>query len=134
MPDGRSGDAPASDSGPAWAASIADLLRYSVRQIKRRNRHSLRRCRECQREDDSDQPDHSSLAYIPQEIFQKLRTYLMLLPLHEHQLNNIVSMGRRGNPYDNAKAEGFMNALKVDAGWQRAARGETRRSSVRARQ
>ena len=28
---------------------------------------------------------------------------------------NIGSMGRRGNPYDNAKAESFMKTLKVEA-------------------
>ena len=33
--------------------------------------------------------------------------------LDEHGL--VGSMGRRGNPYDNAKAESFMNALKVEA-------------------
>ncbi len=30
----------------------------------------------------------------------------------EHRLNGL--MGRRGNPYDNAKAEGFMKALQVE--------------------
>jgi putative transposase len=34
--------------------------------------------------------------------------------LHEHGL--VGSMGRRGNPYDNAKAESFMKTLKVEAG------------------
>lgn len=33
--------------------------------------------------------------------------------LAEHGL--IGSMGRRGNPYDNAKAESFMTTLKVEA-------------------
>ena len=33
--------------------------------------------------------------------------------LAEHGL--IGSMGRRGNPYDNAKAESFMKTLKVEA-------------------
>jgi transposase InsO family protein len=33
--------------------------------------------------------------------------------LREHGL--IGSMGRRGNPYDNAKAESFMKTLKVEA-------------------
>ena len=33
--------------------------------------------------------------------------------LAEHGL--VGSMGRRGNPYDNAKAESFMNTLKVEA-------------------
>ena len=33
--------------------------------------------------------------------------------LAEHDL--IGSMGRRGNPYDNAKAESFMKTLKVEA-------------------
>ena len=33
--------------------------------------------------------------------------------LADHGL--IGSMGRRGNPYDNAKAESFMKALKVEA-------------------
>jgi putative transposase len=33
--------------------------------------------------------------------------------LAEHQLRG--SMGRRGNPYDNAKAESFMKTLKVEA-------------------
>ena len=33
--------------------------------------------------------------------------------LAEHRL--IGSMGRRGNPYDNAKAESFMKTLKVEA-------------------
>ena len=33
--------------------------------------------------------------------------------LREHGLNG--SMGRRGNPYDNAKAESFMKTLKVEA-------------------
>jgi putative transposase len=33
--------------------------------------------------------------------------------LAEHAL--IGSMGRRGNPYDNAKAEGFIKTLKVEA-------------------
>jgi transposase InsO family protein len=33
--------------------------------------------------------------------------------LAEHGL--IGSMGRRGNPYDNAKAETFMKTLKVEA-------------------
>lgn len=33
--------------------------------------------------------------------------------LHEHGL--VGSMGRRGNPYDNAKAESFMKTLKVEA-------------------
>ena len=58
MPDGGSGHAAASDSGPAWAASITDLLRYSVRLMKWRDRHSVRRCCKCQREGNSDQLDH----------------------------------------------------------------------------
>src|SRR5215208_735700 len=33
--------------------------------------------------------------------------------LAEHKLAG--SMGRRGNPYDNAKAESFMKTLKVEA-------------------
>jgi len=33
--------------------------------------------------------------------------------LREHGL--VGSMGRRGNPYDNAKAESFMKTLKVEA-------------------
>jgi putative transposase len=33
--------------------------------------------------------------------------------LQEHAL--VASMGRRGNPYDNAKAESFMKTLKVEA-------------------
>ncbi|MGY3333596.1 transposase InsO family protein [Mesorhizobium sp. USDA 4775] len=33
--------------------------------------------------------------------------------LAEHDL--IGSMGRRGNPYDNAKAESFMKTMKVEA-------------------
>jgi putative transposase len=33
--------------------------------------------------------------------------------LAEHSL--VGSMGRRGNPYDNAKAESFMKTLKVEA-------------------
>jgi putative transposase len=33
--------------------------------------------------------------------------------LAEHELAG--SMGRRGNPYDNAKAESFMKTLKVEA-------------------
>jgi putative transposase len=33
--------------------------------------------------------------------------------LHKHGL--VGSMGRRGNPYDNAKAESFMKTLKVEA-------------------
>jgi putative transposase len=33
--------------------------------------------------------------------------------LAEHDLDG--SMGRRGNPYDNAKAESFMKTLKVEA-------------------
>jgi transposase InsO family protein len=33
--------------------------------------------------------------------------------LHEHGL--VSSMGRRGNPYDNAKAESFTKTLKVEA-------------------
>jgi putative transposase len=33
--------------------------------------------------------------------------------LAEHGL--VGSMGRRGNPYDNAKAESFMKTLKVEA-------------------
>ena len=33
--------------------------------------------------------------------------------LTEHGL--VGSMGRRGNPYDNAKAESFMKTLKVEA-------------------
>ena len=33
--------------------------------------------------------------------------------LAEHKLKG--SMGRRGNPYDNAKAESFMKTLKVEA-------------------
>src|SRR4051794_40688712 len=33
--------------------------------------------------------------------------------LAEHELEG--SMGRRGNPYDNAKAESFMKSLKVEA-------------------
>jgi len=33
--------------------------------------------------------------------------------LHQHGL--VGSMGRRGNPYDNAKAESFMKTLKVEA-------------------
>jgi len=33
--------------------------------------------------------------------------------LREHGLKG--SMGRRGNPYDNAKAESFMKTLKVEA-------------------
>ncbi len=33
--------------------------------------------------------------------------------LAEHKLEG--SMGRRGNPYDNAKAESFMKTLKVEA-------------------
>src|SRR5215831_4277602 len=33
--------------------------------------------------------------------------------LTEHAL--VGSMGRRGNPYDNAKAESFMKTLKVEA-------------------
>src|SRR6201982_1964879 len=35
------------------------------------------------------------------------------LVLREHGLRG--SMGRRGNPYDNAKAESFMKTLKVEA-------------------
>ena len=38
-------------------------------------------------------------------------TYRQLLA--EHGL--VGSMGRRGNPYDNAKAESFMKTLKVEA-------------------
>ncbi len=30
-------------------------------------------------------------------------------------MDSIGSMGRRGNPYDNAKAESFMKTLKVEA-------------------
>ena len=33
--------------------------------------------------------------------------------LADHDL--VGSMGRRGNPYDNAKAESFMRTLKVEA-------------------
>ncbi|MER9436130.1 integrase core domain-containing protein [Mesorhizobium sp. M0618] len=39
--------------------------------------------------------------------------YAALLVLAEHDL--IESMGRRGNPYDNAKAESFMKTMKVQA-------------------
>ena len=35
------------------------------------------------------------------------------LALDRHRL--VGSMGRRGNPYDNAKAESFMKTLKVEA-------------------
>jgi putative transposase len=36
--------------------------------------------------------------------------------LTDHGL--VGSMGRRGNPYDNAKAESFMKTLKVEAVYQ----------------
>jgi len=38
--------------------------------------------------------------------------------LADHEL--VGSMGRRGNPYDNAKAESFMKTLKVEAVYQMA--------------
>src|SRR5262245_4392168 len=46
--------------------------------------------------------------------------------LQKHGLTG--SMGRRGNPYDNAKVESFMKTLKVEAAFTkgRLCRGETR--------
>src|SRR5688572_21641624 len=47
----------------------------------------------------------SSRPSVPARAYRKL--------LAEHKLAG--SMGRRGNPYDNAKAESFMKTLKVEA-------------------
>ena len=47
----------------------------------------------------------SEAAQYASEIYRQL--------LAEHGL--VGSMGRRGNPYDNAKAESFMKTLKVEA-------------------
>jgi hypothetical protein len=54
MPDGGSGDAAASDYCPTGAASQADLRDHSVRLMKRREGHGLRRCCEGQRKGNSD--------------------------------------------------------------------------------
>ena len=42
-----------------------------------------------------------------------IRLHRSIVPLAAHGL--VGSMGRRGNPYDNAKAESFMKTLKVEA-------------------
>jgi len=52
--DGGSCHAAASDSGPTWTTSETNLRRHSVRLMKRRERHSLRRCCERQRKGNSD--------------------------------------------------------------------------------
>ena len=52
--DGGSCHAAASDSGPTWTTSETNLRRHSVRLMKRRERHSLRRCCERQRKRNSD--------------------------------------------------------------------------------
>ena len=61
MPDGGSRHAVAGDAGPAWAASETNQGCHSIRLLKRRERHSLRRCCERERKGNSDQPDHRSL-------------------------------------------------------------------------
>ncbi len=61
MPDGGSGHADTINSGPTRAAGGSDLRDHAVRLMKRRERHSLRRCCEGQRKGNSDQPDHSFL-------------------------------------------------------------------------
>jgi hypothetical protein len=61
MPDGGSGHADTINSGPTRAAGGSDLRDHAVRLMKRRERHSLRRCCEGQPRGNSDQPDHSFL-------------------------------------------------------------------------
>ena len=41
----------------------------------------------------------------------------MIVPYDRQRLESVVEveLGRRGNPYDNAKAESFMKTLKVEA-------------------
>ena len=43
---------------------------------------------------------------------QEIADRALLEPIARHGLRG--SMGRRGNPYDNAKAESFMKTLKVE--------------------
>jgi hypothetical protein len=69
MPDGGSRHAAAGDEGPTWAASETNQGCYSIRLLKRRERHSLRRCCERERKGNSDQPDHCSLLC---ELFKKV--------------------------------------------------------------
>src|SRR6188472_1648366 len=69
MPDGGSRHAVAGDAGPAWAASETNQGCHSIRLLKRRERHSLRRCCERERKGNSDQPDHRSLLC---ELFKKV--------------------------------------------------------------
>jgi hypothetical protein len=61
MPDGGSGHADTINSGSTRAAGGSDLRDHAVRLMKRRERHSLRRCCEGQPKGNSDQPDHSFL-------------------------------------------------------------------------
>ena len=61
MPDGGSRHTAAGDECPTWAASETNQGCYSIRLLKRRERHSLRRCCERERKGNSDQPDHRSL-------------------------------------------------------------------------
>jgi len=65
MPDGGSRHAAACDEGPARTASETNQRCYSIRLLKRRERHSVCRCCERQRKGNSDQPDHSSLPCEP---------------------------------------------------------------------
>jgi len=68
MPDGGSRHAATCDEGPTWTASETNQRRHSIRLLKRRKWHSVRRCCERQRKGNSDQPDHCSL---PCEPFKK---------------------------------------------------------------
>lgn len=69
MPDGGSRHTAAGDECPTWAASETNQGCYSIRLLKRRERHSLRRCCERERKGNSDQPDHRSLLC---ELFKKV--------------------------------------------------------------
>jgi len=65
VPAGNSTNAGAIDHVITGTASMADLRDHTVRRMKRRRRHGLRRCCDGQGKSNSDEPNHCFLRVYP---------------------------------------------------------------------